>query len=63
MRPTCVKTFEQEIVDFVPLCGIFMSLSCQKVLLVLTHLGFQTSSSSTLPISFFPIKVSISITL
>ena len=29
-----------------------MDQSCQKVLLVLTHLGIQTYTSSTLPISF-----------
>ena len=40
-----------------------MDQICQKVLLVLTQLGNQTSTSSTPPISFLSIKLSISITL
>ena len=35
-----------------------MDQNCQKVLLVITHLGIQTYTSSTLPISIFYIKVS-----
>ena len=38
------------------ICGILMDHSCQKVLLVLAQLGFQTFTSSTLHISFFSIK-------
>ena len=40
-----------------------MDQICPKVLLVLTQLGIQTSSSSTLPISFLSVKVSISVVL
>ena len=40
-----------------------MDQSIQKVLLVLTQLGIQTFTSSTPPISFFSIKVSILIVL
>ena len=53
MLPTCVRKFDKEIVDFVPLYGTLMNYSCQKVFLVLAHFGIQTFSSSTLPISFF----------
>ena len=35
------------------LCGILMDQNCLKVLLVLTHLGIHTYTSSNLPISFF----------
>ena len=38
-----------------------MDQSCCNVLLVLTQLGIQTFTSSTLPISFISIKVSISV--
>ena len=63
MLATRVCKIDQEIVDFVPLCEILMDQSCQKVLLVMVQLGIQTFTSSTLPVSFLSIKVSISIAL
>ena len=49
-----VEIIYEEVVKYVPLCGIVMNQSCKKVLLVLTQLGFQTFNTSTLPNSFFP---------
>ena len=40
-----------------------MDQNYQNVLLVMTQNGFQTFAASTLPISFFSIKLSISIAL
>ena len=59
MLRTWVRIFEWKIVEFVPPCGIFMDQNCQKVLLVLINLSIQTYISSTLPMSFFSIKLSI----
>ena len=63
MLYTWVWNVDQEIVEFVLLCGFLMEQSWQNVLLVLTQLGIQTFTSSTLPISFLSMKVSILIAL
>ena len=53
MPLTWLNIIAQEIIEFLPLRGIFMDQSFQKILLVWTHLDFQTYTSSILFISFF----------
>ena len=51
MLPTWIGNFSQESVEFIPVSGILIDQSCQKLLLVVTNLGIQTYTSSNL--SFF----------
>ena len=53
MLPTWVRIFDKNIVEVVPVCEILIDQKFQKTLLVWTHLGIQTYTSSTVAISFY----------
>ena len=59
MLPTWVGKLDWEIKENAPLSRIMMDQSWHKVYLVLAQLGFQSFTSSTLPIFFFPQGVNL----